>query len=91
MSVKRRTKDLDQIQDEIRALAEGKLSMDHYKNEDKAGGGQFYCVPCSRSFMNGAVLLDHEKTKPHRKRLKIVAEPQYTQKEADLGAGRSSE
>ena len=48
------------------------------------------CVPCARAFVSLEVLQGHMKSKPHKRMAKIVAEPQYTQKEADAGAGRSS-
>ena len=88
-SVKRRTKDIDQIQDELKAIAEGRLAIEKFESEDVTGGGQFFCVPCSRHFINEQVLREHEKSKPHKKRVKLVKEPQYTQKEADMAAGMS--
>jgi hypothetical protein len=86
-SVKRRTKDIDQIQDELQAIAEGHRSNTDYLDPDVSGGGQFVCIPCSRVFINARALEEHKKTKPHKKRLKLIAEPQYTQKEADAAAG----
>jgi bud site selection protein 20 len=90
MSVKRRGKDLDQVQDELRELAESKRSLATYKDEDAPGGGEAFCVECSRHFISAAVLEAHSKTRDHRRMLKLVAEPQYTQREADAGAGASA-
>lgn len=87
-SLKRRGKDVDRIQDEIRAAAEGRPVT--YADEDAPGHGHFYCVPCARHFISAEVLAAHEKTKPHKKQLKVVAEAQYTQREADAGAGMSA-
>jgi len=87
MCSKRRTKDVDLIQDELAALAAGSRTLAAYRDEDAAGGGEHVCVPCARAFVSAAVLADHERTKPHRKRVRVVAEPQYTQREADAGAG----
>ena len=86
----RRTKDLDQVQDEVRQLEEGSRALTSYLDEDAAGGGAFMCVTCARSFTSEVVLAGHYRTKPHKRMLKLVAAPQYTQKEADAGAGRSS-
>ena len=86
----RRAKDTDQIQDELKALEGGSRSLAAYLDEDAAGGGAFMCVPCARAFVSLEVLQGHMKSKPHKRMAKIVAEPQYTQKEADAGAGRTS-
>ncbi len=90
LNVARRAKDLDQIQDEIKALADGRRTLAMFVDEDKPGGGESFCVECSRHFINDVVLDAHKKTKAHKKRCKLVAEEQYTQKEADAGAGCSS-
>lgn len=89
--VKRRTKDIDQIQDELQAIAEGRRTKSDYLDPDVSGGGQHVCIPCSRVFINAQALGEHEKTKPHKKRLKLIAEPQYTQEEADAAAGLGRE
>lgn len=88
-SVKRRAKDLDQIQDELRAVAAGRLAVSSYRDEDAPGGGAFFCVECSRHCVNDAALVAHRATKSHKRQLKTVAEQQYTQKEADAAAGMS--
>ncbi len=86
----RRTKDLDQVQDEIVALEAGRRSLAAYLDEDAPGGGAHYCVVCARHFTSDAILAAHARSKPHKRMVKIAQEPQYTQKEADAGAGRSS-
>ena len=58
-------------------------------DEDAPGGGRHYCVPCARHFTAADVLTAHCRTRPHRRRLRDVAQPQYTQAEADAGAGCS--
>jgi hypothetical protein len=88
MSVKRRTKDIDQIQEELAQLAEGARSLGAYVDADVTGGGCFFCVECSRPFISAAVMDEHKKTKGHKKRVKIVAEEPYTQKDAEAAAGR---
>jgi hypothetical protein len=87
MCVKRRTKDIDQIQEEMQQLAEGARTLGAYVDADVAGGGNFFCVECSRPFISAAVLEEHKRTKGHKKRVKIVAEEPYTQKDADRAAG----
>lgn len=88
--MKRRGKDIDQIQDEIAAIAAGGKDMTQFHDADAPGGGHFFCLHCSRHFINSDALKVHNTTKAHKKRVKIVAEEQYTQKEADAGAGMSS-
>ena len=68
----------------------GTRTLSAYLDEDAAGGGAFVCVPCARTFIAEAVLQGHLRSKPHKRMAKIVAEPQYTQAEADAGAGRTS-
>lgn len=90
MDVKRRTRDIDRIQDDLKKLASGRTLEDIGADEDAPGGGAHYCVTCARHFVSGAVLEAHCRTKPHKKRLKEVAEPQYTQRDADAAAGMSA-
>ena len=60
-----------------------KLHLD----EDLPGMGQFACTHCDRYFVDAKTLAAHEKTKPHKKRLKLLKEKPFTQEEADW-AGR---
>lgn len=47
MDLKNRGKDIDRIQDELKAVAEGKV-LPGVIDEDNPGGGRFYCVSCAR-------------------------------------------
>jgi bud site selection protein 20 len=85
----RRTKDLDQVQDEMQAVEGGLRTMAAYHDEDAPGGGKFYCLVCARHFTSDAILELHRRSKPHKRMVKIASEPQYTQAEADAGAGMS--
>lgn len=85
--MKRRAKDLDQIQDEIRAVADGRRALASYRDEDAPGGGAHFCVECSRHCISAVALEEHRATKSHKRQLKTVAEKQYTQAEADAAAG----
>uniref|UniRef100_A0A6S8D9V8 C2H2-type domain-containing protein n=1 Tax=Aplanochytrium stocchinoi TaxID=215587 RepID=A0A6S8D9V8_9STRA len=86
LSTKHRTKDVDQIQDEIK---KGGLKFQY--DEDLPGGGQFYCAETGRHFVDEASLKVHKKSKAYKKRLKELKEEQYTQAVADLGAGLTKE
>ncbi|KAL3152205.1 hypothetical protein ABBQ32_001292 [Trebouxia sp. C0010 RCD-2024] len=57
-------------------------------DEDLPASGQHYCIPCSRYFVSQQVLLEHESTKPHKRRVKSLfgAKP-HTKKDAVKAAG----
>ena len=59
-------------------------------NDDLPGSGQFYCVPCARYFTDGGALAAHNKTKPHKRKVKEFgpgSERPHTQRDAELAAG----
>lgn len=73
---RRRTKDIDQIQDEIArvsklAAADGASASDAQHrpiDPEKPGLGQFLCVYCDQYFISDAVMKEHLRSKPHKKR-----------------------
>lgn len=89
LDLKNRTRDLDRIQDDIKAAAEGKQA-DYTQEPDLPGGGAYHCIYCARHFVDARSMELHVKTKDHKKQVKRCNEEQYTQKEADAGAGMSS-
>lgn len=84
--LKRKTKDIDEIQDEIKMRLEKPESKPKL-DIDLPGMGLNYCEYCARHFIDAKVLAEHQKTKTHKKRVKRVKEDQYTQAEADWAAG----
>jgi hypothetical protein len=88
---KRRARDIDQIQDELRKVQETGVDLKFEPDEDLPGMGQFYCSQCARHFGNQVALAAHLITKVHKRRLKDLAQEQYTQAEADRGAGMTKE
>lgn len=91
---KRRARDIDQIQDDLKHVKQGisKLIGEKVKfNEDLPGGGLFYCIESGRHFANQKALDAHRKSKRFKKRLKKLKEKQYTQEEADAAAGLQKE
>ncbi|RKP37523.1 hypothetical protein BJ085DRAFT_42590 [Dimargaris cristalligena] len=93
-----RTKDLDQIQEDLLpqnlAKFQAQAAAVSVKEEDAdlPGGGRFYCVECSRHFVDPSTLLIHKKTREHRRRLKeLAAGPAYTQKDAEAAAGLATD
>lgn len=57
---------------------------------DVTGFAQFYCLHCAKHYINQRALDDHFKTKVHKRRMKALELEPYTDKEADLAAGRGS-
>eukprot|EP00735_Rhodelphis_limneticus_P002372 TRINITY_DN13220_c0_g1::TRINITY_DN13220_c0_g1_i1::g.31069::m.31069 TRINITY_DN13220_c0_g1::TRINITY_DN13220_c0_g1_i1::g.31069 ORF type:complete len:129 (+),score=24.77,sp/B0BLT0/ZN593_XENTR/53.66/1e-24,zf-C2H2_jaz/PF12171.3/1.8e-10,zf-met/PF12874.2/0.014,zf-C2H2/PF00096.21/0.027 TRINITY_DN13220_c0_g1_i1:64-450(+) len=51
------------------------------------GLGQYYCVECSRYFIDQKTLDEHKKTKVHKLRLKVLKEKPYSHAEAAAAAG----
>ncbi|RLN92163.1 hypothetical protein BBJ28_00016504 [Nothophytophthora sp. Chile5] len=90
-ATKNRSRDVDQIQDDLRVEKLKGKPLAFEEDEDLPGLGQFYCTPCGRHFIDAITRDVHIKTKVHKRRLKDVAQKQYTQKEAMLGAGKTVE
>jgi len=88
-TTKRNARYIDQIQDDIQNNREGELK--HEYDDDLPGGGQYYCTPCAEHFINKEVQDKHNKSKRHKRRLKDVAQKQYTHDEAEWGAGMTKE
>merc|ERR1712002_831819 len=87
--LRKKTKDLDEIHEDMKD--EKADAVLHQKvDPDLPGGGQFYCIFCTRYFMSEKILKDHERTKNHKKRVKLLKETPYTQAEADMAAGMGS-
>lgn len=66
-------RDLDQIIDDIQPVNAEKLKNQEI-NEDKPGLGQYYCIWCSKYFINNHALTTHQVSKEHKKRIKAVKE-----------------
>jgi len=57
-------------------------------DEDVPGEGKFYCVACARYFVDNDTLVKHEKTKPHKKRVKeLLGDRPHNQRDAEAAAG----
>mmetsp|Transcript_28675 Transcript_28675/g.48159 ORF Transcript_28675/g.48159 Transcript_28675/m.48159 type:complete len:140 (-) Transcript_28675:108-527(-) len=60
-------------------------------DEDVAGFGQFFCIPCSKYFQTQHALGTHGKAKAHKKRLKeLKAERPHNQADAEKAVGMSA-
>ncbi|XP_018568209.1 zinc finger protein 593 homolog [Anoplophora glabripennis] len=83
---KRRTKDLDQIDEDIKPENASRL-LNQEVDLDVPGGAQHYCVHCARHFINNTALQDHFKTKVHKRRLKALELEPYTIEDSERAAG----
>lgn len=87
--LRRRTKDLDQIERDLLPENRERL-LKEVISEDLPGGGNFLCVECSRHFIDQATFDAHKNTKIHKKRVKCLAEGAYTIEEANAAGGTGS-
>ncbi|KAJ3023168.1 Bud site selection protein 20 [Thoreauomyces humboldtii] len=79
-----RVKDLDQVHLD---LANPEQFDNLEKDVDLPGMGQHYCLQCARFFTDDVALVEHSKSKIHRRRLKELKDGPYTQKDAEAAAG----
>ena len=83
-----KTKDLDQIVEDLdpkNSLKFTNMPID----EDLPGLGQYYCIFCSRYFINQKSLDIRYKTKEHKKRVKVTKEKPYSIEDSKLFAGKT--
>eukprot|EP00052_Salpingoeca_macrocollata_P000911 m.22959 g.22959 ORF g.22959 m.22959 type:complete len:158 (+) comp10964_c1_seq2:647-1120(+) len=83
---KRRTKDVDQVHEDLQA--ENVKELIHFKADgDLPGLGQFYCIHCARHFVDDVALQGHLKSSIHKRRVRQLKDEPYTQAEADAAGG----
>ncbi|KRZ05848.1 Cysteine--tRNA ligase, cytoplasmic, partial [Trichinella zimbabwensis] len=77
---------LDQIHDE---LEKNKKEVKRITPDpDLPGEGQYPCIGCDRHFTSQSVLMEHCRSKAHKRRMKeLKFSTKYTQKEAEAAAG----
>ncbi|KAJ2083474.1 hypothetical protein H4R24_000747 [Coemansia sp. RSA 988] len=87
---KRRTKDLDQVQHDLKpGNKERMLSIP--LDEDLPGLGQHYCIECARYYIDEMALVRHRHGREHKRRLRDLKDPAYTQEEAEAAAGLTTD
>jgi len=80
------------VQDDVeKVVVAGVDNLEFEVDDDLPGLGQFYCLHCAKHFADQVTLDNHKKSRPHKRRLKDVAQPKYTQEEAERGAGKMRE
>lgn len=89
LKTKRRTKDLDEIDNDM--IEENARKLLHQEIDlDKPGSAQFYCLHCARYFIDEHALKEHFRTKAHKRRLKALELEPYTIEESERAAGKGS-
>lgn len=83
---RRRTKDLDQINEDLKQENTEKL-LNQEIDADKPGKAQFYCLHCARYFIDDQALNEHFRTKVHKRRMKALELEPYTIEESERAAG----
>ncbi|ORZ40153.1 hypothetical protein BCR44DRAFT_1424511 [Catenaria anguillulae PL171] len=86
VSTKNRTKDLDQVCEDLKPGNAEKLANQPF-DLDLPGQGQHYCIECARYFINEEARAEHVKSKVHRRRLKEIKEGAFSQAEAEAAVG----
>lgn len=76
-------RDLDLIYEEMQGKTLPKMPNQE-AGVDMPGMGVFYCVPCAKHCVNKAAMDEHQVSKPHKRRVKLLAkEKPYDHKEAE--------
>lgn len=68
IDTKRRPRDIDQIQDDIKKEIETGKPMTFEYDEDLPGAGKNYCITCARHFADEAAYATHITSRPHKRR-----------------------
>ncbi|XP_053975490.1 zinc finger protein 593 homolog [Hylaeus anthracinus] len=86
---RRRAKDLDQIDEDLKDENVKNL-LNQEVDLEKPGAAQYYCIHCARYFINDTALQDHLSTKVHKRRLKALEQEPYSIEESERAAGKGS-
>ncbi|KAF2747556.1 hypothetical protein M011DRAFT_402135 [Sporormia fimetaria CBS 119925] len=84
---RRHTRDLDQVHADLRSDRHLAQFKDTKHVEDLPGLGQWYCKECAKWFESETNFASHQKGKVHKRRVRALRDEPYSQKEAELAAG----
>ncbi|EGX51228.1 hypothetical protein AOL_s00054g497 [Orbilia oligospora ATCC 24927] len=88
MKTRNRTRDLDQISSDILQPRRLEQHLSTLPLEELPALGQLYCTPCARFLESQHALAHHQRSKTHKKRLKLLREPAYSHEEANAAIGQ---
>ncbi|KAF3911811.1 hypothetical protein AA313_de0207687 [Arthrobotrys entomopaga] len=87
-----RTRDLDQISTDLNNPLRLRQHLSSLPLEDLPALGQHYCPPCAKFLESPSALSHHQRSKAHKKRLKLLLkEPAYSHEEANAAVGRGTD
>ncbi|EPS39139.1 hypothetical protein H072_7042 [Dactylellina haptotyla CBS 200.50] len=86
-----RTRDLDQISTDILQPRRLQQHLSTLPLEDLPALGQHYCTPCAKFLETPHALAHHQRSKTHKKRVKLLKEPAYSHEEANAAVGRGTD
>ncbi|XP_014612045.1 PREDICTED: zinc finger protein 593 homolog [Polistes canadensis] len=86
---KRRTKDLDEIDVDLKEENVKQL-LNQEVDLEKPGNAQHYCIHCAKYFIDKTALQSHFTTKVHKRRLKALEIEPYTIEDSERAAGKGS-
>jgi bud site selection protein 20 len=84
---RRHTRDIDQIHADLHDKRHLEQFHETQVPEELPAFGDFYCVECAKFYESEANYKSHQKSKPHKRRVKALKEEPYSQKEAEAAAG----
>ncbi|KAK9376482.1 uncharacterized protein V1513DRAFT_410400 [Lipomyces chichibuensis] len=84
---KRRTRDLDQVHEDLSSQASVQKLSNQPLDESKPGLGQYYCIECAKYFETDFAKTVHRRGKNHKRRVRMLKEQPYSQAEADAASG----
>jgi len=84
---RRHTRDFDQIHADLHNKRHLEQFHETQVPEELPAFGDFYCVECAKFYESEANYKSHQKSKPHKRRVKALKEEPYSQKEAEAAAG----
>lgn len=83
MKAKNITRHYDQIYQDLKP-ENAKRLLNQDLNEELPGLGQYYCIECASYYVNKRSLTEHQKTKLHKRKKKILKVKPYDHKEAEF-------
>ncbi|KAL8997074.1 MAG: hypothetical protein Q9169_003564 [Polycauliona sp. 2 TL-2023] len=91
IKTKRRTRDLDQVHADLRSSKHLSQHQTAKPADDLPGLGQWYCIECAKWFESDNSMQQHTRGKNHKRRLRMLKEEPYSQKEAEAAIGLATD
>ena len=88
---RRHTRDLDQVHADLLSKKHLEKYTETKAKEDLPGFGEWYCVECAKWYESETNFVSHQKGKPHKRRVRDLKAEPYSQKEAELAAGLTTD